>query len=253
MFGPEPIAATHDVELIGTPKRVRARFADAWIVDTLNAVVLRQRGRPPEYLLPRDDVAKHVLHENGATKRDERMGGAAWYDLRSGEREVERAALVYRDPVEGLESLADHVLFKWNALDAWFEEDEEIDVHPRDPRHRIDVRPSSRKVTVKVNGEVIARSERPTILFETGLKPRYYLPRTDVRWEYLEPSDTTTGCPYKGWASYHSIRVGDTFIEDGVWSYRYPRPGSIRVANLMCFYDEKMDAFEVDMEGPAIG
>lgn len=247
MFDPDPIAATNDVELVPTPKRVRARFGSDYVVDTLEAVVLRERRRPPEYLIPWDDVPRDALTENGKTKHDDRKGEAAWYDLSLNGREVENAAIAYRDPSDGLEPLTDYVSFKWDAMDAWLEEDEEIDVHPRDPRHRIDVRPSSREVTVRVAGQVVAHSARPTILFETGLEPRYYLPRTDLRWEFLEPSDTQTGCPYKGWATYHSIRVGDTFLQDAVWSYRYPRPGSIRVANLMCFYAEKVDAFEVEV------
>lgn len=247
MFDPDPIAATDDVELICTPKRVRARVGSAWILDSTDAVVMRQRGRSPEYLIPRDHVDADALHETGATRSDERTGTATWLDVRRGDRRIERAAYRVIEPVEGLEPLRDYVLLKFAAPDAWFEEDEEIDVHPRDPRHRIDVRPSSREVTIRVAGEVVARCSRPTLLFETGLGPRHYMPRTDVKWEFLEPSDTTTGCPYKGWATYHHIRVGDTLIEDAAWSYRYPRPGSIRVANLMCFYKRKVDGFELEV------
>lgn len=244
MFDPESLAATDDIELVATSKRIRARLGAAYVADTTGAVVLRRRGAPPEYLLPWQDVDRDAFLEGDAGERP-RLGNGAWYDLHVGDRRVSRAALGIRKPVDGLELLTDYVYLKFGAVDAWLEEDEEIDVHPRDPRHRIDVRPSSREVTVRVAGEVVAHSKRPTMLFETGLKPRFYMPRTDLRWETLEPSETTTGCPYKGWATYHHIRVGDTLVEDVVWTYRYPRPGAIRVANLMCVYGEKTDEFEV--------
>lgn len=247
MFNPDSLAATADIEIVPTPKRVRARVANTFIADTQDAVLLRRRNRPPEYLLPWKDVKRDAFQETDRATSDEHTGNAIWYRLRVDDREVQDGALAYTEPAAGLAVLGDYVKIAWDAVDAWFEEDEQIDVHPRDPRHRIDVRPSSREVTVHVNGEVIAHSTRPTMLFETGLNPRYYLPRMDVRWEFLEPSDTQTGCPYKGWATYHSIRVGDRSIEDGVWSYRFPRPEATHIANLVCFYDERMDAFDVEL------
>jgi uncharacterized protein (DUF427 family) len=99
-------------------------------------------------------------------------------------------------------------------MDAWFEEDEEVFVHPRDPYHRVDVLESSRHVRVSVDGEVVAETDCPMVLFETGLPPRYYIPPEDVREDVLVPSDKQTQCPYKGIASYHSVKVGDETAED---------------------------------------
>ena len=94
---------------------------------------------------------------------------------------------------------------------------------------------------MRVGGEVVAESTRPTVIFETGLPPRYYLPADDVRPELLEPSETRTGCAYKGFASYWSVRPGDTFEEDLVWSYPAPIPETPKIENLLAFYNEKTD------------
>ena len=94
-----------------------------------------------------------------------------------------------------------------NEMDHWHEEDEEVFVHPRDPYHRVDVLESSHHVKVIVNGEVVAETERPKLLFETGLPPRYYIPPEDVREEVLVPSGRHTRCPYKGAASYYSVEA----------------------------------------------
>jgi uncharacterized protein (DUF427 family) len=130
-------------------------------------------------------------------------------------------------------------------MDAWFEEDEEVFVHPRDPNKRIDILPSSRHVRVLMNGEVIADSHRPWLLFETSLPTRYYLPKVDVRMDLLEPTGKVTACPYKGDAQYWSVRAGAELVPDIAWSYQRPIPESIRIAGAVCFYNEKVD-IEVD-------
>ncbi len=89
----------------------------------------------------------------------------------------------------------------WEAMEAWFEEDEEVYTHPRDPYTRVDILASSRLVRVKVDGMTVADSTAPRLLFETGLPVRYYLPRTHVRMDMLERSETVTHCPYKGRAA----------------------------------------------------
>ncbi len=100
---------------------------------------------------------------------------------------------------------------------------------------------------VSIDGQVVAESTRPTILFETGLPARYYLPADDVQMDLLTPTDLTTGCPYKGFARYFSVTVGDKTYEDLVWTYPDPLPESAGVADLLCFYNEKVD-IEVDGE-----
>lgn len=94
------------------------------------------------------------------------------------------------------------VLFYWDRVDHWYEEDEEVFKHARDPYHRVDALQSSRHVQVVVNGEIVADTKRPVLLFETGLPTRYYIPATDVRTDLLTATDTASVCPYKGTATY---------------------------------------------------
>ncbi len=129
------------------------------------------------------------------------------------------------------------------------EEDEEVIGHPHDPYHRVDVLESSRQVRVTLDGEVLAASDRPKILFETGLPPRHYLPPEDVRTDLLLPSDTETICPYKGVASYHSALVNGTSIEDAAWLYPEPLPEAEKVKDHLCFDSKKV---EVKVDGEKI-
>jgi len=128
-------------------------------------------------------------------------------------------------------------------MDAWFEEDEEVYVHARDPYSRVDILPSSRSVRVELDGVVLAESTHTNVLFETGLPPRWYIPKVDVRFDLLEPTASVTRCPYKGTAEYWSADVNGRRVEDIAWSYRTPLPESERVAGLVCFYSERTDLF----------
>ncbi len=126
-------------------------------------------------------------------------------------------------------------------MDAWYEEDDQVFVHPRDPNKRVDVLHSSRHVEVKLNGVVLADSHRPSLLFETGLPTRYDLPKADVRQDLLFPSETHTACPYKGVASYWSARLADNVFEDVAWEYPHPIPECTKIEHLVCFYPEKVE------------
>jgi uncharacterized protein (DUF427 family) len=128
-------------------------------------------------------------------------------------------------------------------MDAWFEEDDEVYVHARDPYKRVDVLHSSRPVRVVVGGEVVAETRRPWLLFETGLPTRYYLSKADVRMDWLVPSDTETRCPYKGLASYYSVLIGSTLVRDIAWCYRHPIPECSKIENLICFFNERVDLY----------
>jgi len=122
----------------------------------------------------------------------------------------------------------------------WLEEDERVVSHPRDPFHRVDVRPSSRHVRIELDGEVVADTTRARMLFETQLPTRFYLPREDVRVP-LRASATRSFCPYKGAASYLSAQVGGRRHEDLAWSYEQPFPELGAVAGLVAFWDERVD------------
>jgi uncharacterized protein (DUF427 family) len=133
--------------------------------------------------------------------------------------------------------LAGYVQVDWNAVDRWLEEDEEVLGHPRDPFHRIDIRQSSRHVVVSLDGDVVAESRRPMLLFETGLPVRYYLPRDDVRPDLLEASDKRTTCAYKGHASY----FGTDAHPDVAWTYLEPLPDAEQIRGLIAFFNERAE------------
>lgn len=130
------------------------------------------------------------------------------------------------------------------SLDQWFEEDVPLySSHPKDPYKRIEILPSSRAVKIALDGVVLAEAANPVFLFETLLRTRYYLPPTSVKWELLRKSQTTSYCPYKGMAEYYHAEVNGKLYEDVVWYYRYPTLESISIANLLCFYNEKVQVW----------
>ncbi|TQS30486.1 DUF427 domain-containing protein [Microbispora sp. KK1-11] len=220
-----------------TAKRVRAYVEGRAVADTTRALLVWELPYYPTYYFPADDVRLEELKATGETRHSPSRGDAVVHDVagRAG------AALVYGDDAP-LEQIRGHVRFDWNAMDNWFEEDEEVFVHARDPYTRVDILASSRHVRVEVGGVTVADSRSPRVLFETGLPPRYYLPKTDVRLDLLRPSETVTHCPYKGRAVYWSVGE-DESGKDLVWSYPTPLPESQKIAGLVAFYDEKVDVY----------
>jgi uncharacterized protein (DUF427 family) len=223
------------------PKRVRAYLDGVPVVDSTRVRLVWEQTSYPTYYFPVDDVRTDLLHATGQTRRSPSRGDADLYDVRVGARVVSGAA--YRHVNSPLAELRDLIALTWSAFDHWFEEDEEVYVHPRSPYTRIDVLPSSRKVRVELDGVLVAESHHPTLLFETGLPTRYYFAKPDVRFEMLVPTETSSACPYKGSARYWSVVIGDAVYPDYAWSYDYPLPESIRIAGLVCFYNERVDLF----------
>jgi uncharacterized protein (DUF427 family) len=139
--------------------------------------------------------------------------------------------------------VAGSVRFEWDALE-WFEEDEPIIGHPRNPYVRVDALRSHRHIRVELEGVVLAETHSPVLLFETGLPTRYYIDRTDVAFAHLETSSTETVCPYKGITSqYWAIRIGDRGYPDLAWTYDYPLREVAPIAGMIAFYNEKLDIF----------
>lgn len=221
-------------------KRVRAYLGGELVADTRQPRLVWEKPSYPTYYLPAEDVTAD-LTPTGDVEHSPSRGDGSVYDVSTTRETAKRAALRFHDsPLEELRGL---VRFDWDAMDAWLEEDEPVYTHPRDPYTRVDILSSSRHVRVAVDGVTVAESNRPTILFETGLPPRYYLPLPDVRQDLLRPSDARTSCPYKGTAAYWSVDTGTAVHEDFVWTYRTPLPESAKIAGLACFYNEKVDLY----------
>lgn len=221
-------------------KRVRGYVKGELVFDTLRPLLVWEVPYYPAYYVPAADV-RAKLEPTGRTERSPSRGTAEVLDLVTARGPVADAATRYPD--SPLDALRDAVRFRWDALDEWLEEDEPVYGHPRDPYKRVDILHSSRTVRVEVDGVVVAESSRPTILFETGLPPRYYLPLSHVRTDLLEPSPSRTLCPYKGWASYWHLVIDGRRYEDHVWCYRTTFPESQKIVGLACFYNEKVDLF----------
>jgi uncharacterized protein (DUF427 family) len=225
-------------------KRVRVIFGGEPIADSVGARLVWEIPHYPAYYFPVDDVRTDLLVATGETKRSPSRGDGRLFTVKAGGREAVDAAWRYEDsPVEELRDL---VRFDWESMDAWFEEDEEVFVHPRDPYSRVDILASSRRVRVELDGVTIAESSSPRLLFETGLPVRYYLPKPHVRLDLLEPSETVTRCPYKGTTEHYSARIGDVVHPDVAWSYAFPTHESQKVAGLVAFYNERVD---IDVDG----
>lgn len=226
-----------------TPKWLRARVDGTTIADSREAALLWTGEPVPVYAFPESDLRTDLL-EAGATDAHSTLGDRRWYRLI--EPEIERAAWAILDPADTAPHTRGYVVLVWDTMDTWLVEEEIARVHPRDPYKRIDVHESSRHVEVEIAGETVAESRRPQILFETGLPPRYYLPRVDVRTDLLEPSETVTRCAYKGEAEHVHVQLSDSIHEDVAWRYPFPNPGLGKIQDRICFYDERVDRVLVD-------
>jgi uncharacterized protein (DUF427 family) len=241
-FNFEPPPPGRALYLEPTPKRIRVQVAGETIADSRRAMLLQESGHQPIYYFPPEDVRADVLEHSDRHTRCPKKGEASYYTIRVGDHVVDAGAWYYPDPLPDAPPIKDLIAFYWNRMDGWFEEDEEVFVHPRDPYHRIDVLQSDRHVKISLDGEVLAESDRALALFESNLPVRWYLPREDVVAE-LEASETVTRCPYKGTASYYSVPGGD----DLVWLYPEPLAEVGRIAGLLAFFNERVD-IELDGE-----
>ena len=237
----------HTLYLEDSPKRVRAFFDGEAVVDSRRVKMLHETGHLPVYYFPLEDIRHDLLEESDHTTHCPFKGDASYFSVRVGDRVAGNAIWHYPEPLEAVSSIRGYAAFYWGPMDRWMEEDEEIIGHPHDPYHRVDVLESSRNVRVTLDDEELAASDRPKILFETGLPPRYYLPAADVRMDLFVPSDIETICPYKGIASYHSTQGG---AADVAWYYKDPLPESEKIRDHICFYSEKT---ETVVDGEKLG
>lgn len=229
------------VRIEDSPKWVRAYLGATAVADSRGVKLVWEIPYYPTYYFPLADVAMERFSESGAARRSPSRGDATLYDITVDDRTVPAAAYRHADsPVEELRGL---VALDWESMDAWFEEDEQVYVHPRDPYKRVDILQSSRHVRIEIDGVTVAETHAPRLLFETGLPTRYYLPPTDVRRDLLVPSDRRTECPYKGVAGYHHVVIDGTSHDDIVWHYAFPIRESEPIAGYLCFYNERVDLY----------
>jgi uncharacterized protein (DUF427 family) len=234
---PQMIVESDHIE--PAPRRVRGFLNGGVVFDTTAALYVWEWPNYPQYYIPLTDVNGEALIDEN---RDEHLqrGSARRHGLRVGEVSRPGVAHVYGKPsLEGLEGM---VRFDWAALDAWFEEDEQVFVHPRNPYARVDALRSTRDVRVELDGVTLAAADASVMVFETGLPTRYYFDRTAVNFEHLRATDSVTACPYKGRTSgYWSVVIGDTVYADLAWAYDFPTHQLLPIAGLIAFYNEKVD------------
>ncbi|MEQ8640856.1 MAG: DUF427 domain-containing protein [Alphaproteobacteria bacterium] len=224
-----------------SPRRVRVMFNGKIIADSRRMYLMRQHGFLVVYYIPKEDVDQSVLESSNHTTESPYKGRAEYWNVRVGDRVAEAAAWHYPSPKPGSPDTSAYMSFDWHSMDAWFEEDEQAFVHARDPYLRCETLNSSRHLVVKLDGTVVAETRRPLILLETGLVSRYYVPKTDIRLDWCEPSDTFTLCPYKGRARYMHMRVNGKLHTDAVWLYDYPLPDICKVQGRVSFWNERAE------------
>jgi len=223
-------------------RRMRVRFGGTWIADSEHAVLLFEPGRYPVAYFPESDVSPDTVHRNEHTTRHPDLGLTSWFTVRAGEQSAPRGAWQYVDLPAYARDLQGRFAFAWPAMDAFYEEDERIVGHAADSYHRIDIRQTSRHLVVRHGDRIIADTKRPTVLYESGFAPRWYVLRSDVDEHALTPVQHQTFCPYKGLCSYYNI--GDARL--AVWSYRDPYPEVRRISDLMSF---EPDIVSVHLDG----
>ncbi|KAF8910471.1 hypothetical protein CPB84DRAFT_1723568 [Gymnopilus junonius] len=219
-------------------KRIRVYSSGVCLIDTKKARLVWLHDKYPVYGFTREDLPTRWYLRVSSETEDEII-----FDITLGHNPNLERIITYHltGPLQGI------AIVKFDAIDAWFEEDEQIFVHPKDPYKRVDVLQSSRHIRIELNGIEIAKTHAPRLLYETGLPVRTYIPKTDCRMDLWQPSDLKTACPYKGNASYYHVVLssGETF-ENIVWWYPTTTLEAASVSGYVAFYDEKVDMWVDD-------
>ncbi|MCV7102155.1 DUF427 domain-containing protein [Mycobacterium palustre] len=181
------------------PRRVQAVKDGRVVLDTERALMVHRRGRPLSYVFPVGEVG----------------------DL----------------PAEPEPEAPGFVHVAWDAVDTWLEEGRELVHYPPNPYHRVDCRPTKRRLRVTVAGTTLVDTDDTVIVFETALEPRLYVDPAHVRTELLRPSRTSSYCNYKGFATYWSAEA----VDDVAWSYPDPPPESLPIKGFLSFDATRAD------------
>ena len=226
-------------------RRLRAFVGDTLVLDTRRAHLLHETGIRPVVYVPLEDFDETLLERTQTTSHCPFKGDASYWSLRVGDELREDAVWGYEEPLEPAPWLRGFAALYPSKVDRWLVEDEPVAGGLRDPYHRVDVHTSSRPVRVTAAGELIAQSTHPTLVFETSMPVRAYLPRGDVVAGHLRPSDTTTTDPYMGDAIYWHVHAGGELLRDAAHSYELPRAEAMKIAGLVCFTG---DGVEVELD-----
>ena len=239
-FEPDPPKG-HALYLEPSPRRVRGVIGGETVVDSIDVALLHETGYLPIWYFPRSDVRFDLLEATEHTTHCPFKGDASYWTIRAGGKVAENKVWGYPEILPGTPPITDRVAFYWDAVEHWYEEDEEVFVHPRDPYHRVDLVPSSRTVRVSLDGVVAGRVEPAAGVLRDQPADALVPPQGGSR-RRLRADDARTRCPYKGTASYWSVGGND----DIAWSYEDPIPAAAALLGLVSFYDEVVD---VDIDG----
>jgi uncharacterized protein (DUF427 family) len=226
-------------------RRMRVRFGGGWIADSEHVLLLFEPGRYPVAYFPQTDIAADVLERSEHTTRHSDLGLTSWFSMRAGGQHATRAAWQHVDLPSYAGDLREKIAFAWRAMDAFYEEDERILGHAADSYHRIDIRQSSRNLVVRHEDRIIADTKQPSVLFESGFAPRWYIPRIDIDLSALTFVEHQTFCPYKGLCSYYDI--GGARL--AAWSYRKAYSEVSRISDLVSF---EPDTVSVQLDGESL-
>jgi uncharacterized protein (DUF427 family) len=183
-------------------RRVRAVRGLLTVIDSDRVLLVHRAGQPPSYAFPEDDV---------------------------------------RDIAASLEPAAPgYVRVPWNAVTAWYEEEEEVfGGHPRNPYHRVDCVRARRRLRVEVASVMLVDTTDVIAVYETSRLPQLYVRREAVRMDLLVASSTFTHCTYKGTASHWTAQVNGQIVRDVAWSYDDPTAECTAIRGMLSFYAER--------------
>lgn len=220
-----------------SPKRIRVLHAGAFLVDSRNAKLVWLHERYPFYYFPESELPRKCLKLTQLGNEDVTIFDLTLPVETQNTEPQQVVTLHHKGPLSGLFTI------KFDKVDMWFEEDEQIIVHPKDPYKRVDILRSSRHVRVEVNGVEVANTKSPHLLFETTLPTRTYISKTDCRLDLFQESTLKTLCPYKGEASYYHVKTPSGLVENIVWWYPNTTLECVPIRGLVAFYDEKVDVW----------
>ena len=185
------------------PRRVQAFLDGRPVIDTERVLMVHRRGQPLSYAFTAEDVG----------------------DL----------------PAEPEPEAPGFVHVPWDAVDTWLEEGRKLVHYPPNPYHRVDCRPTKRRLRVSVAGTTLVDTQDTVIVFETALEPRLYVDRAHVRTDLLRPTERSSYCNYKGYATYWSAVLDDFVAHDIAWSYQDPPAESLPIKGFLSFDEERVD------------